>query len=589
MKRIFLYGGLPLLAMVSLTGCIDDNYDLSDIDTTSEFKVNDLVLPVNIDVVTLGDIIDVKPEDQIKEIIIGGQTFYAVQESGTFASEPIHIPSFSTNAPSVSSTTVSFNVGANRNNAPAKLPSLTLGLTAPIEKSISYRAENIDAAIISLTELFTDELSIALTFTASPEVTGIAEIELQNLLLDLPKGLTITNVLPDGIYNNGRLEIPSVKLENGVATITLKASGVNLADNGCTIDYNRHSLELNSNVNIESALLLVTPKTDAAVTVPENVSLNVDYAISPLSVTAVSGRIHYMLEGDALNISPISLAELPDFLAQEGTNLVLSNPQIYLSVNNPVAEEKLEYRTGLQLTAVRDGEPEKYFSLDNGYFDVNYNKGVTGPYNFCLSPESPAADQVPTGYTNPVHVPFTSLGSVISGNGLPKSIGIDLVDPQIFEQAVNGFRLGHNLNALEGSWEFVAPLALKSGVGSKIVYTKTENGWNDEDVDAITISTLEISMSVDSDLPLKANITGYPIDKSGNQISEVTIVGAEIPANAKDEEVVIRVNGTVQHLDGITFTATVEPDESEKALSPSQTLTLKNIRAKVSGSYTKKF
>ena len=38
MKQIFLYGGLPLLAMVSLTGCIDDNYDLSDIDTTSEFK-----------------------------------------------------------------------------------------------------------------------------------------------------------------------------------------------------------------------------------------------------------------------------------------------------------------------------------------------------------------------------------------------------------------------------------------------------------------------------------------------------------------------------------------------------------------------
>ncbi|MDE5877245.1 MAG: hypothetical protein K2H47_07105 [Muribaculaceae bacterium] len=587
MKQIFLYGGLPLLAMVSLTGCIDDNYDLSDIDTTSEFKVNDLVLPVNIDVVTLGDIIDIKPEDQIKEITIGDQIFYAVQESGTFASNPIHIPAFSTNAPSIASAAINFNTGGKLMSVSAKLPSVTLALTSPIEKSFSYRANNIDSAIVSLTDLFTDELSIVLTFTASPEITENADIEIQNLLLDLPKGFAGVDILPDGIYSEGRLEIPSVKFENGVATITLNAYGINLVANGCVIDYANHSLELNTNVNIESATLFVTPKANATVTIPESVSLNVDYNISPLAVNAVSGKIHYMLKGNDLNISPISLSNLPDFLAQEGTNLVLSNPQIYLSVNNPVANEKLAYRTGLQLTAIRDNGPEQNFRLDNGYFDISFNKGVTGPYNFCLSPELPAAEMVPNGYVEPVHVPFTSLGNVISGNGLPKSIDIDLVEPQIFEQMVSHFQLGRNLNALEGSWNFIAPLALKSGVGSKIVYTKTNDGWNDEDIDAITISTLEISMTVDSTLPLKADISGYPIDKKGNQISEVTIVGAEIPANAKDKEVVIRINGTVQHLDGIKFTATVEP-ESDEALSPSQTLTMKNIRAKVSGSYIKK-
>lgn len=37
----------PMLLL--LTSCIDDNYDLSDVDTTSRINVNDLVLPVNID------------------------------------------------------------------------------------------------------------------------------------------------------------------------------------------------------------------------------------------------------------------------------------------------------------------------------------------------------------------------------------------------------------------------------------------------------------------------------------------------------------------------------------------------------------
>ncbi len=52
MKRYFL-AATPIAAMLLLTGCMDDNYDLSNIDTTSEVKVNGLVLPVNVKPVTL--------------------------------------------------------------------------------------------------------------------------------------------------------------------------------------------------------------------------------------------------------------------------------------------------------------------------------------------------------------------------------------------------------------------------------------------------------------------------------------------------------------------------------------------------------
>ncbi len=37
------------VAAMPLVGCIDDNYDLSDIDTTVRVQVNDLEVPVNLD------------------------------------------------------------------------------------------------------------------------------------------------------------------------------------------------------------------------------------------------------------------------------------------------------------------------------------------------------------------------------------------------------------------------------------------------------------------------------------------------------------------------------------------------------------
>ena len=156
--------------------------------------MKDLVLPINIDVVTLGDIIDIKEGDQIKEITINGETFYAVRESGSFASDPISIPAFTTNAPAIQPSAINFNTGSTR-KAPNRVSenSLTLSMQDPIRRSLVYSAYNIDNSIMAIDDIFAD-LSIALTFEADPSVTNLADISLENLYLDLPKGLTITNI-----------------------------------------------------------------------------------------------------------------------------------------------------------------------------------------------------------------------------------------------------------------------------------------------------------------------------------------------------------------------------------------------------------
>ena len=86
-----------LILLSPLTGCIDNNYDLSDIDTTVKVSVNSLTLPVNIDEIFLSSIIDTEEGDKIQ--IIDNQ--YAILEDGTFGSDPINIEQFSIAAPEI--------------------------------------------------------------------------------------------------------------------------------------------------------------------------------------------------------------------------------------------------------------------------------------------------------------------------------------------------------------------------------------------------------------------------------------------------------------------------------------------------------
>lgn len=101
----------------------------------------------------------------------------------------------------------------------------------------------------------------------------------------------------------------------------------------------------------------------------------------------------------------------------------------------------------------------------------------------------------------------------------------------------------------------------------------------------MTIETLELTADVTSDISQTVRITGYPLGTDG-QPMDVQIEGAEIPANADNYHITIRTTGVIRHLDGFVYTATAASAGAEP-LGPDQHITLKNIRAKVSGKYVK--
>lgn len=108
MKQIFYGACLTLCTTLLLTGCVDNGYDLSNIDTTSELKVVDLQLPVNLDAITLDDIITIDEDSKIKIRDVDGKPAYVVTEQGEFNSDKITINEFSAEAPVINPSRLVF-------------------------------------------------------------------------------------------------------------------------------------------------------------------------------------------------------------------------------------------------------------------------------------------------------------------------------------------------------------------------------------------------------------------------------------------------------------------------------------------------
>ncbi len=427
---------LALLAVVS-TACIDDNYDLSDIDTTTRVQVNDLTLPVNIDAITLSDIITFDEDSKIKPVTIGGKEFYALSETGDFESDAIYIDKVTAAAPSLAPTQETLSRIMPQAKTAGFDPS-DLSYTYEIVRmgnDLHYVSENIDPAIDALYSARIEPLEFGVHLEALNMGSVTDRMYFSDLVISMPKGLTCT--VSTGKYNpaTGIWTIDMHDVQGSTTDAKLTATAIDFAANGCEIV--DHGLSLDSQFRIESGHLTIEPKIVGGIPsqLPSSLEFRVSYTLNDLTVNNLSGRINYKLAG--MDIEPVSLSDIPDFLSGEETNIDLANPQIYLQVNNPVAGNDLDCSTGITLTAIREGAPAQSFSPDNGAFTIGHGRGVEGPYNFVLAPDNKDLT-TPADYTTGLEfVKFSNLSALIASpadspvKGLPQSIGIRLDDPQI--------------------------------------------------------------------------------------------------------------------------------------------------------------
>ena len=581
MKKFLFYSGVISAIPMLLTGCIDKDYDLDNLDKTSDIRIDNLVLPMNLDAITLKDILDVDADSKIQAVTIDGKEFYAVTQHGEFNSQAIDIPQFGVNTPDVAPTNATFDLFTPMATKAASDPvSFEYHLHDFTSQKVEFNGTNIDESVKALYSLTSLPANLSVTLTAI-DVPSFASVSFSSITLNILKGLKFSNIPSNYNYdpNTGVLAITNLDNSSNITVISLNLEGIDLTKYDTNVT--NGVFAINDQLDITSSVIKVEidPTKIPANYTPNNIiTFSVKTNIDDLTVTHVSGEVEYKLEGDGLNIAPVDLTDIPDFLNQDGSNLKLANPQIYINLNNPVAPYNLYYQTGLKFTAVRESGSATFEPDNNKLIATRPNNA--GPYNFLLAPSQ--TTPLPDYSANLEFIQFSSLSNLLSGNGLPDAIDIELINPGIPLQSVIDFELGKQIDGISGTYDFLAPIALNDG--SVIVYSDKKDGWYSDDLDKLTIDVLQVDADVTTTLPLEAKLTAYPIDINGNRINQSK---AEIilPANANGDHITIKMEGPIKDLDGIEFTAIVTPGSNE-ALAPSQTITLKNLKAKVSGVYT---
>ena len=567
-RHNYFYLGLSL-ACLAMSSCVDDNYDLSDIDTTVKVDIDHLTIPINLDEILLKNIL--KESDQIK--IIDNQ--YMVTEDGTFNTAPIEIGAVNISSRQLSSFEITIPF------VPAAVSAL--GEAGHFEISTPAQQFNFSAVGIPAEITSVDAIGGDLSFEFMFDLQGISavagKVEFCDLVLQLPKGLTLVET-DGGTYDaaTGELSIASKTLIGERMSLNFRANRADFNVLGADFDYDSHSMSVSGDICVKSGRIVIPSDNLIAGAAPANLKLVVSYAVPDFPLTSFSGGVKYDISG--VNISDVDLSGLPDVLSQGGTDISLDNPCIYLSLNNPLQPYKAIARTGMTITS-HHGQNAEPYSLDNP-FTIG-NDHADGIYTFCLSPVNPA--NRPAEFASAEHVAFSSLGRVLSGNGLPSSLSISLDNPCLPDQKVIDLPLGVDLGAVSGNYLFRAPIALAEG--STIVYADDATGWGSEDLDNMTITELNILATVECDIPVALDITAYPIDADGNQINNVRIEGVHIADGSQAQEVNIRITGAITRLDGIHYEAVATAGAAGAALSPDMNIRVSKLRPTVSGYYQK--
>lgn len=584
--------GLSAVALLAAaTSCVDNAYDLSDIDTTARVNAKDLVVPLNIDQITFDQVLDLDDDSEVKDVEQDGKRIYAVEKTGDFSSDPIKVSAFTASKPSISPIVSTLNLVKEAGYSPSDIPSGTvipeMEITGYYDitcnpTSFESKASNVDKSIKEI-----GYLGVKTSISNEIRVSGFSASEMQNIKIEglkvqYPKGLDAT---PNkGKYDKatGLLTFSEALIPNaqGIISIRMDVTGIDPKVANISFDADKHLFTFGDQISVPAGKVNIYMKSS---TLPNTITFRVTPSIDPIMVETFTGKIDYDVED--FNINPIDISNIPDVLSQKGTKVSIVNPQLYLKMNNPLEgyiknNEPMKISSGLQLTSEKDGK-KVVSSLDNGRFVTNTETNLNNTFVF-----SPAAPESPVdGFQGAQHVKFTKLSDVldVDGEGIPTKINVDVVEPNIPETDVVNLKLGSTLPKVVGNYKFFAPLQLNDN--SLIIYTDTLDGWSDEDLDKMTLTDVNVKFDCKTEVPFDILLSVTAIDKAGKPIAGAVSNEALVPAKATGTKVDLTVKATINKIDGVLIKARLTNKGSDTVLSPTMTIDVDNFKAKVSGYY----
>lgn len=576
-SNYFVAAAFGIFLPLAMGSCFDNSIDLDNLNKDYEVKVNNLVVPIKLDNVTLSNIIDIE-DDGILRIV---NDEYVLVKEGDISGDGFYVStvSLSLSVQEVSATIPTGEIPALGN------VSVPFDLALPaLNSTFKFETSAVDGRVRGLKSAKCD-CSLVLNFEVPANLTSGGNVHIADLNIKVPENLHVEGYKRDG----ENLQIGSVSFVNGIASVTLKITGIDFETTssmnfsftpGATISDNG-TLAISGGLGISGRL---AGEVSSSSIPSGGISFALKPYLSNVDVKAVSGSVEFTFGG--LSLSDIYIDDMPSVL--EDAKAELQNPQIYVKMNNPLADYGMTGSTRLSFKSYFNDELA--FDATSSILELGKQGGSNAEHQYCIAEFRPSAYYGP--YSSAEFVSISNLSGLIGPNGFSGyRLNVSTDDPRMSGD-VTDFPLGSTLPAIRGGYSFFSPVALR--IGSSLTYSEQETGWDDETVRKMRIDHLNVSADVNNSLPFDITLSGTPLNANGepcvdvNTRQPVTIGPVTIKANGTSH-IDLKTSGVITNLDGIAYKAEGNVTEETGALKPSSPIHLTNIRVTVSGSYRDSF
>lgn len=575
------------------TGCTDNDFDLSKIDTTIGIGGDGLTLPTNsTENIMLDDFLELNNSDLVSIADNGDYMFHKEGDDCT----PAH--------PNIDKVVVT-SQGINNNFKVAVVvpPSALLS-----GRKLSKRAKKIDLikaggkvaefeyvgnAPKEIEELTSAGVAAPVTIRVnlSNDLKSFVP-KFKELTLQIPSymHLDITSCSPNSYSydpKTGKITLKDVNtasdivIKGEVTTLDFKATPT--TNNKLTFVANKKNEgKVNMKGEIETSISF--DEINANVTsIPSDLHLSAVMSMDDITITSAKGKFNPDI--DLGNLGNIEINDVPDFLTGDEVNVNLHNPVIELKIGSDIAVTGKV--SGTIVATFDNGKPNCSVDIPKMTIKPNANTRIC----ICKHKEGVNA----TNYDEVVEVP--NLSDIFAT--IPKTIKFD-ADASADATQEAEVKLGHQYT-ITPKYNITAPLAFDAG--ANISYTDSFDGWNEdiEDCEFAEGTYIELTADIENKLPAYLDVNADAIDVDGNKMSQDLIevkVSNSIAAStdgvqAKTTPITITLrekkSGMLKKVDGLKYNIKLAAGEGNDAIvgktinAYHHTITAKNIKVKLVG------
>ena len=585
MKKVYPVSAAFAIAFaaVAMSACVDNDYDLSeDLDLTIAIGGSEFAIPGGMtEEIKLSKVLEVEEDDIIQ---VDGEGNYYLYQEGDPTLSKVSVKGFDIKSPdNINPTIKNLNFSSPTVPPPGTIPgSQTVTADVPFDdKPATFKLEESDLPeeLKKVSFINADmDVNIQFSYTTAAGSGSMTKIKMEEVKVFMPD-----------YFESDKLEIDEKGKKvfyirnkeigdgtNNLVTVHIQGFDCTKLPDGEGINSLLRTLLMTGEINMEGTFSAQT--SDFTGGTPTSLTLTANYELANIKVNKIKGIVKPDI---AMDVKPVKLNDIPDFLSDDEVKLDVENPMIYLSLDNRIPLEAAITGT---LSSYKDGQQIA------GPIAVNIPE-VKSKSNqlFCLSPKGLEEEGVRS-----VKVPELPL--LIKR--IPDEIrfDVDIVttnkEDEIELDKEYTINTGYSLNV---------PFVF--GPSLSIVYKDTIDGWQD-DLEDYEIAAINVTSKVINKIPLDLVFTAEAITTDGSgKHTKLEAVTAKVKVNGSENDNTIKAGSTegtetpivieikevteggIKQLDGLILRAVAKSGQENKVnrLNENQTIQLKDLKIKVPG------